>query len=646
MLGIALLLAFEGAGWLAMDALLPRQGRMTRLWLGLCFGLLLMMCLPSLYAFFLRFTALAQYLAGGTALLIGGLTQAVTHLAGTYRSGTSRAKEPPVLFVLCLVLPLLAVMAYLQYNHTLRPVDGALYTGQSTYGDLNLHLGIATGLVDAAYPPEYTILPGAKLGYPFLMDALSASMYALGTPLRWAFILPGTLMSGLVFWGFILLTWRFTTDKRAVTLAYLLLFLNGGLGFIYVLDQVGTDPSAFLAALNDYYKAPANLVERNIRWANVIVDMMLPQRTLLAGWCMVIPALWLLYQAVSDRRPIGYFLLLGLWGGAMPMIHTHSFLALGLISAGMMVFSLVKTTGIHHRQLLAGFALYGGLAVLLAAPQLLTWSVPQTLEGGSLRFQFNWVNWNGRGLIDGYFWFWIKNVGPVYLALVPAALYARTREKGFAIGAGLVWLVAELILFQPNVYDNNKLFYVAFITLLPLTGAYLVALYDRMKGIPGRRLFALAFLVVSVLSGGLSLVRECRSGVYMLYDPYVTEAARQIEAHAPQDATFLTCDNHNNAVSSLSGRKIVCGTGSFLYYHGMDYSTQRWAETMMFEQAAAAGALYEQYNVDYIFISSYERANFAIDYAGIAGTYPLIYENEGVQIYAVSGRAREEGVWQ
>ena len=53
---------------------------------------------------------------------------------------------------------------YLQYTHVLRPVDGALHVGQATYGDLPLHLAIATSLEGKALPAVYSILPGTRLG--------------------------------------------------------------------------------------------------------------------------------------------------------------------------------------------------------------------------------------------------------------------------------------------------------------------------------------------------------------------------------------------------------------------------------------------------------------------------------------------------
>lgn len=71
------------------------------------------------------------------------------------------------------------------------------------------------------------------------------------------------------------------------------------------------------------------------------------------------------------------------------MIHTHSFLALGVISLGAMIDCLLREKKRRLRTLLL-FALYGAAACALALPQLLEWTFPQTVGGGSLRILFNW----------------------------------------------------------------------------------------------------------------------------------------------------------------------------------------------------------------------------------------------------------------
>lgn len=633
MLGIAALAFFLLCGTLVSCAAFRRHGLMTRLYLGLTIGVALMMWLPSLFAFLVGFTITAQVLALGASLLIGAGAQVAARF-WQRDAGGRKPSEPPLSLVLWLVIPFLLFSAYLQYTHILRPVDGALHVGQSTYGDLCLHLGIATGLRGAAYPPEYTLLPGTLLGYPFLMDALSSTMLLLGTPLSWSFVVPGALMMGLVYWGFVLLAWELTHKKMAVAISFLLVFLNGGLGFLYTFDQLGADSSRIYEAIHGFYQTPTNMPDLNLRWSNVIADMMIPQRTLLAGWAMVIPALWQLSRAMKSGKKSD-FVALGLWAGAMPMVHTHSFLALGLISLGALVGMLFKS-GERAKQILLLFGLYGVIAVALAAPQLLTWTFPQTMAGGSLKFRFNWVNWKNGGLIDDYLWFWVKNVGLVFLLLVPAALSCDKRRKSLALGALFVFVAAELFQFQTNEYDNNKLFYVAFLLMMPLVGQYLTALYGRLKGIRGRAFLLGVFLLASTLSGGVTLAREAVSD-YQLFSASEAKMAQTIDENAPPEAVFLTGTQHVNAVSALAGRKIVCGPGTYLYFHGIDFSQQEADVQRMYEYPAAYQGLFQKYGVSYVYISDWERGAYAVDEDYFAENCRLWAREGGVTVYRLDG---------
>ena len=204
---------------------------------------------------------------------------------------------------LLVILPLTVLGAWLQWTHNIRPQDGALYVGQSTYGDLPLHMGIITSLRNASFPPQYSILPGTRLAYPFLADSLSTSFLMMGMNLRWALVFPGTMMMALVFWGYLLLAHRMADRPHAAVLAALLVFLNGGLGFLYSFDmlgvslgtpgsnemQMGTWLDRLRTILQGWYQTPVNHAEfttYNLRWSNIIADMFVPQRTFWAvGWC-------------------------------------------------------------------------------------------------------------------------------------------------------------------------------------------------------------------------------------------------------------------------------------------------------------------------------------------------------------------------
>ena len=642
--GVLLLTFYLLCGLVLADGVFRRRRGAVRVWLGLCAGLILMMWLPTLFAFFIRFTRAAQLLGAAVAAGLAGLSQWLARRTSRERAWT----DMPRWLLPAIAVPLLLLGGYLQWTHTIREIDGALYVGQSTYGDLCLHLGIATSLRNAPYPPDYSLLPGALLGYPFLADSMVTSMLLFGTDLASAFVITGTLMLWLVFAGFVLFTWELTHSAPATVVASALMFINGGLGFIYPLDGVWRDPTAFKEIFTGFYKTPTNQPDLNLRWVNVICDMMIPQRTLLCGWMALIPALYLLMCAIREQD-VRTFAALGVWAGALPMIHTHSFLGLGLLSAGAMAWCLFHAPGEARGKVFRRFLIYGCIAVLLAAPQLLTWSVPQTVKGGSLKFRFNWVNNQGNGrLIDGYVWFWVKNVGLIWLMMIPAALFddtalpraggpadTRSLRRALGLGALCIYAVAELIQFQPNEYDNNKLFYVAYMVMMPAMGLYLVNLFHRLRGVRGRALLAAAFMLTALLSGSLSIAREVVSE-YCLFGPSEVKAAKYVEANTPADSVFLTGDQHNNAIAALTGRDIICGTGSYLYFHGIGYGQQKQDEVLMLEQPGASADLFERYGVDYAYVSSHERAAFQVDEGWFEANCGIAFREGDVTVYELN----------
>ena len=168
--------------------------------------------------------------------------------------------------------------------------------------------------------------------------------------------------------------------------------------------------------------------------------------------------------------------------------------------------------------------------------------------------------------------------------------------------------------------------------MLPAMGLYLVSLWSHLKGVRGRALLAAGFLFTATVSGALSLAREAVSD-YQLFGRDAVEAARYIEENTPGDAVFLTGQQHNNAVAALAGRDIVCGTGSYLYFHGVDYSVQQQDQRTMLERPGECRTLLEQYGVDYVYISEYERSSYAVDEAWFAENAELAFSAGSVCVY-------------
>ena len=378
-----------------------------------------------------------------------------------------------------------------------------------------MHLSFITSLArQGEFPPEYSILPGIRLAYPFLGDSVSASLYLVGAPLNLAYALPMWFAMGQVIFGFLLFAARLLGSWNKGLLAWTLFFFNGGLGFVYFL---GGGWENFSRIFTEFYQTPTNLAAENIRWVNVVVDMMLPQRALLFGWGVLFPLLYLLYRAVFEGRK-RYFWWGGVLAGLLPMIHTHSFLALALVCGAWMVYTLCRDLGWARPAARLGKALavlgllamaslktvlhattredspkllwvagaglclcaaaalvlvclrclqgkgrqllstWGALLLItcgLALPQLLFWTFGQA--GGFVRGHFAWVTGE-----DSYLWFYLKNLGLTGVLALLGLLAAKPGEFGKYAPALPIWFLGEFVEFQPNDYDNNKLFYVAF----------------------------------------------------------------------------------------------------------------------------------------------------------------------------------------
>lgn len=612
MIGFILYVYFLIIGFLYADMLFKDKDIYFRAWMGGVMGNVLLMAGIIPFAFIFKFTVLSHILLAAAA-------------AAPYVIIKLRKKEKPVsvsvkggeewisnkVFV-CLILPVTVVIWVLMTNHILAPYEGGgVSSGQCTYGDLHMHLSFVTSIAEQKdFPPAYCQLSGTPLNYPFLVDMLSSSLYLFGAPLRWAVLVPSYVISLLLVMGFYILAYRITGKKSAAVLATVLFFFNGGFGFAYFIDGAKGDSSVFTRIFKDYYHTPANYTDGNIRWVNTISDMIIPQRTTMAGWCTVIPALWLLTEAVKTKKTSVY-IMLGVLAGCMPMIHTHSFLALGMISAVMFFAYLAgeKESGRYVKNWL----IYGAIACAMAFPQLIFWTFRQT--GGNesfLRFSFNWVNKK-----DPYFWFYLKNWGITALFLIPAVLAASKDNKKLMAGCALIFVTAELILFQPNEYDNNKLFFIVYMIGIMLVSGYLVYLYEKLKGVRGRAFLAAVTVASGTLSGVLTIGREYVSGgQYQTFTDDDIEFSEYVKENTDPNAVFLTGTEVTNPVSALAGRTLYLGSSAYVYFHGFGKEFSKRDS----EVKSAYSGTYEQMksfcgenNISYVFVGRSENSEYTIN---------------------------------
>ena len=309
-------------------------------------GVLALQWFPLLFAFVFDFSMTAHVLALLLQVVLCVLVGWRCHCSESslqqhpYRKVNEWKRlfrENPVWILMAVTF---AFFCYCLYTHTIvGNADGSMHTGQSTYGDMNMHFSFITSIANQqTFPPEYSLLPGHKLSYPFLCDSVSSSLYLMGASLRLAYVLPmlGAILQ--VFMGFYCLIKYWLGRSATALIAWILFFWNGGLGFVYF-DNAEKIHKIFA----EFYMTPTNYLDKNLRWVQVMVDMLIPQRATLFGWAILFPLLAFLFRAIAERKK-KLFVMAGVAAGALPMIHTHSFLALGMICAVWLLLDLTDNS--------------------------------------------------------------------------------------------------------------------------------------------------------------------------------------------------------------------------------------------------------------------------------------------------------------
>lgn len=596
-MGNALSLVYMGiflaAGAGLAHRLAPHSDLQERVVFASAFATALLAGLPALAALVFDFTlpAALAALAAAAGLAVWGWLPA---------GGAAMGKGTEKGFWLC-VLPAAALTGWLLFTHTLYLKDGAYWCGQSTYGDLPMHLALIQALAQQGdFPPGFSLLAGQTVaGYHYLGESVSSVFLLLGAGLKFACLLPQLAALPAVFGGAWLLARRLLYSAGAASLAFWLFFMGSGFGFIYFL---GGEKGNFTRIFTAFYETPTNYVEENIRWVNPIVDMLVPQRATLFGWALLFPALALLVVfALEGRREL--WPAVALLAAPLPLTQTHAALALALI-CGVLFFRQLLTG--RSRAVLVPWLALAAVCAAAWLPQLLGEILPG-VQGGErfLRLSFNWAN---EG--DNYFWFYIKNIGVVYLLLIPAFIAADRALRWFYGGGLAILLLSEFMVFQPNDYDNNKLLFVWHLLGCILAAGLLCRLARKLpKKAAGAALTGvLVFLATfgSVLTVGRELVSE-----YQQFSADAIAAADWAREETDPHALFLTGTQHINAVASLAGRTVLCGSPSYLYYHGLDYADQQAAAKAMYETPSAS--LLAEWGVDYVVFSGFERSEFSAD---------------------------------
>ncbi|MEQ1439976.1 acyltransferase [Fontimonas sp. SYSU GA230001] len=522
--------------------------------------------------------------------------------------------------------------AWLQIN-ALQIRDDGIWAGHlNIWSDWPLHIAMATGFADRApaqWLSSHPMFAHGPLIYPFGVNLLSGLLMRLGLGLDWAMTLPTFVAAVLTPWLLYAVFVQGLRSRRWALVAVALFYLGSGLGGVsFLWDSLSHDRWDALA----YPPVEVSRMDRYDWYSgNVLTGMLLPQRAFVFGFPVALMSLLCLLLAVQARvrRPRLWALGGGLLAGLMPLLHTHSFIALGWLGIAVAL--------IYRRQWKV-WSIYAGAAAVLGLALMLLF----LRNGQGLPNHLRWApGFAAPGGLLSWLWMWWQLWGLAIPALL-IGLWSLRRDDALAwtlFGGGLLCFVfANLVLVQPNRWDNSKLFLWTYFCWAPLWAAALRMLW---RGAGMRRVVALTLALALTVTGAVEVWRLARvdRGSYRISSAQEVALAQTVRRETSADAVFLTQPSHNHPIMVWAGRSIFLGFTGWIANLGFDYRPRETDLRRMYAGAPDAAQLLREHGIDYVYVGRDERASQRINEAWLQARYPVAFASGDIRIYAVSTRA-------
>jgi hypothetical protein len=599
-----------------------------RLFFGTVIGAMAVSLAGFLTASLLGFGVTSVWLGVAFALVVSaaGWFRGRREVLPNLRNVTDRWARNPTApshpWPLLLVAVVAGAYVYRLFANAYRLLPDGLYAGTGgTWADWAAHLSYAGSFAYGAnFPPQLPLDPGHHLPYPFMIDFLAASLIPLGASLPSSLVLSSGLLA-FAFAPVMYLAGLRLTGRRAVSaIAPFIFTLSGGLSFTYFFGDLQEKGLAALVHLPREY---SGLMSQNYQWLTPLIASMLPQRSTLFGFAIVLVVLALLFTAL-ERPGWQSFLFAGVLTGLSPAFHVHGYGTCVVLAAFWAAF--------HRRREWVAFFVP---ALALGIPVVL-WLLPES--GAMIRVQVGWMAMAG-GFHDNVVWFWLKNLG-LFIPLLLIAQFVRnllpTRYAAHFAPIWLWFLVPNLLLFHPWDWDNQKFF-----VYWALLGSFLVAaLVVRVAraGLPGA-VAAVVMLLVLCLAGGLDAARNTDFTVSSIRftDNAGLDVAAWSRTHTPPQAVFLAAYDHDSPISTLGARRVVLGYPGWIWTYGISDWTGREQDVQaMLQGKPEAAALLRHYGVKYVVIGPQERtAPFSANDVYWQSNAVLVYSNAEYHVYKI-----------
>jgi hypothetical protein len=527
-------------------------------------------------------------------------------------------------------LVILAWSAYFVFFFTraLTLNEDGLYAGHEyIWSDWALHIGLASIFAyknPALWFAYHPVFADGHLTYPFVADLISGFLMRAGFSIPQAMIIPSIIISILLISGLTTLFTLLCGSKNKAALAMSIFFLSGCLGFVTLGQKI------FL----DHHALNIDLLATRFTGVlgNNIATYFVPQRAFFLGLTLSVWALYGLFTAIQSldknkKIPPQLRMQLFVCGialGCLPIVHMHSLISLCFILSPLLLYKL------YQRKF---DLLYFVLPLIVLATYLYFSFIHSGITVSDfLRFRPGYQSESFGAWLNFWFWEW-----GILLSLAIGAFVFLFRKlnlelKLFYFGFFLLFIVANLILFQPTDWDNAKLFVWVNLGFSLLAAQLLAYAWERN----GRARIASVITVLFLcFTGALELTRLqlVEHNTYGMLSKDEIALGQMARDKTDPLSRFLTKPVHNHWVMVVGARPVLLGYNGWAMNFGFQVEEIEEDTKTIYQGGPGSLELIRKHKLSYVVIGPQELKEFSPDVSFFANNFPVAFSNADTTVY-------------
>jgi hypothetical protein len=526
-----------------------------------------------------------------------------------------------------------------------------IHTTMEGYGDIPLHL---TQITKFGHVSSWNLMDpiyfGTNLQYPFIFNFLRGLILLLTNSLYLAVLWPlYVLVIANIILVFIIYN-RVLKNHFWSICASTIFFLGSGLNWYYY----------FFKKINfQTFQLDLKLPYQNIDFGPAMISMV-HQHTFHFGLSLFLIAVYLLivYQE-TGRRKYAFFAIIPI--AILPLSHTHSFVAIGLFVTALLVWEIVY--GQHQRA--KYIFVVGFISVIISIPQFL-YLMSGKFSSGFSSFRLGWMTEIGIGSVNfvgtrtvasleylKFLWINFGVIVPLFIIVVVYCLsqYYKDRksEEGkrkidgvvsiyiIGLSACLVFILANIIRFQPWDFDNNKILIYFIFFIAPLFIWFISQIFRSNKVM--RNVAIVLIVLIICFSGLVDLyyrVMAKRSYLPIVFDSQAISFSNFIQKNTDPNKLILVGAGHRNVPMSLAGRQSLMGYPGWLWTRGIEYGPREREINNFYQNPVRESDIFQKYPIGYILVDDFVKANYKNSLAVLEKEFIKVYDSPNYILYSLA----------